>query len=112
MPAEVVLQLTGRSRTALDAFKKIKKLEPKQDEIDANRLCLGPEKAGGFMIQRLLVFLMILYAVVGRVRPEICCKVAVIFLACYAVWNVVFYSNDCFPAENAIYSVEGFVCSG
>jgi hypothetical protein len=24
----------------------------------------------------------------------------------------MFCSNDCFPAESAVYSVEGFVCSG
>jgi hypothetical protein len=29
---------------------------------------------------------------------EICCKVAVIFRALYAVWSVVFCSNDCFSA--------------
>jgi len=47
MPAEVVLQLTARSRTVLDAFKKIQKLESEeQDEIDAPRT----EKAGGFML--------------------------------------------------------------
>ena len=43
---------------------------------------------------------------------EICCKVAVIFLALRAAACVMFCSNDCFPAENAVYSVEGFVCSG
>jgi hypothetical protein len=43
---------------------------------------------------------------------EICCKVAVIYLALYALQCVMFCSNDCFPAENAVYSVEGVVCSG
>jgi hypothetical protein len=43
---------------------------------------------------------------------EFCCKVAVIFLALYAVKFAMFCSNDCFSADYAVYSFEGVVCSG
>jgi len=43
---------------------------------------------------------------------EFCCKVAVIFLALYAVKFSMFCSNDCFSADYAVYSLEGVVCGG
>jgi len=48
----------------------------------------------------------------GRVTQICCCKVAVIFLAWCATVGFIFCSNDCFPAERAIYSVDGVGCSG
>lgn len=56
MPAEVVLQLTSRSRTALDAFKKIQKLESEEQErINANRWYRLPENAPRIYIVRLRI---------------------------------------------------------
>jgi hypothetical protein len=45
-----------------------------------------------------------------RATLSFCCKVAVIFLALYAIGGVKFCSNDCFPAENDWYSLEGTAC--
>jgi len=43
---------------------------------------------------------------------KICCKVAVIFLALYALKCFIFCSNDCFSAENADFYFGRHLCSG
>ena len=43
---------------------------------------------------------------------KICCKVAVIYLALYALRCVTFCSNDCFPRKMNVYSLKGLICSG
>lgn len=43
---------------------------------------------------------------------NVCCKVAVITLALYALKCFMFCSNDCFSAKNADFTLEGIVCSG
>ena len=55
-------------------------------------------------------------ALISDLRPrvlviEFCCKVAVIFLALYALTCVMFCANDCSSAENAVNSLEGVICS-